>query len=301
MKRSWVFLLLLSMGWSMTGISQPISTALNGVFVKERDKNRKPVPYPSLREADVMWSKTVIRKIDLREKMNLPLFYPIDSIGERKSLIMVLLDAIKSSELTAYSADSPISGREFQTPIGWTQIEQALGAGVDSNYVINPETGESELRVTDSRIEYSEIKSYYVKEVWYFDKKYSSLQVRIIGLCPQREYFKPTSNTLGLEASDIEEEEDEENLVSKKLFWVHFAEARPILARNIVYNTRNDAEYRTYDDLFFSRYFSSYIFQESNVYDDRNVNDYALGIDALLEGQKINETIRIFEEDLWEF
>jgi gliding motility associated protien GldN len=299
MKRIVVSVIVFLIAWSAVSYAQQVPTALNGIYVKERDKNRKPVPYPPLREADVMWSKTVVRKIDLREKMNLPLFYPLDSIGDRKSLIMVLLDAIKSSEITAYDAATMISGREFQKPMAWNDIQAALGGGIDSNYVTDPETGEQVLRVVDKKIDFGEVKSYFVKEIWYFDRKYSSLQVRIIGLCPQREYFKNASNTLGVEESDMEE--DEANLVYKRLFWVHFAEARPIFARNIVYNTRNDAEYRTFDDLFFSRYFASYIFQESNVYEDRNINDYALGINALLEGQKITETIRNFEDDLWEY
>lgn len=300
MKRIVVCILVVLVSWSVVNVrAQQVPTALNGVYVKERDKNRKPVPYPALREADVMWSKTVVRKIDLREKMNLPLFYPLDSIGERKSLIMVLLDAVKSGELLAYDASLVRSGIEFQKPIGWGEVQDALGIGVDTQYVPNPETGENEMRIIERTAKYDEIKSYFLKEVWYFDKKYSSLQVRIIGLCPLREYYKDTQNTLGAEESDMEE--DEANLVYKRLFWINFAEARPIFARNIVYNTRNDAEYRTFDDLFFSRYFSSYIFQESNVYEDRNINDYALGINAILEGQRITETIRNFEEDLWEY
>jgi len=48
------------------------------------------------------------------------------------------------------------------------------------------------------------------------------------------------------------------------------------------------------------RYFSSYISQESNVY-DRKVEDYLSGVDMLLEAEKIRMEIFNFEHDLWEY
>ena len=50
---------------------------LDGVYVKEHTIERTPLPYAYLREADVMWSKRIWRIIDLNEKMNLPLKYPL--------------------------------------------------------------------------------------------------------------------------------------------------------------------------------------------------------------------------------
>ena len=42
------------------------NTSLIGVYSKERDASRRAVPYQFVREADVMWSKTIWRKIDLK-------------------------------------------------------------------------------------------------------------------------------------------------------------------------------------------------------------------------------------------
>jgi len=48
------------------------------------------------------------------------------------------------------------------------------------------------------------------------------------------------------------------------------------------------------------RKFSSYIFKESNVF-DRRIQDYATGIDLLLEGEKIKADIFNKEHDMWTY
>jgi hypothetical protein len=47
----------------------------DGIYVKENSQNKKPIPYTSLRESDVQWSKRVWRKIDLREKKDSGMFF----------------------------------------------------------------------------------------------------------------------------------------------------------------------------------------------------------------------------------
>ena len=63
---------------------------------------------------------------------------------------------------------------------------------------------------------------------------------------------------------------------------------------------KNDAERRTYDDVFWKRMFSSTIIKEANVF-DRSINQYMIGLDALLEANRIKEEIFNLEHDLWEY
>jgi hypothetical protein len=48
-----------------------------------------------------------------------------------------------------------------------------------------------------------------------------------------------------------------------------------------VFNRENDAERRSFEDIFWKRQFSSYITKWSNVY-DRKAQRYKTGLDALL-------------------
>ena len=84
---------------------------LDGVYVREHSPTKSVVPLSYLREADVMWSKKVWRIIDLKEKMNLPFYYPTEKINDRRSLNDILYDAVKEGTLTR---DTVII-REFST------------------------------------------------------------------------------------------------------------------------------------------------------------------------------------------
>ena len=113
------------------------------------------------------------------------------------------------------------------------------------------------------------------------------MDVKIIGICPMQE--------------GRDEITGEPTGFFDPLFWVLFKEARPILANAEIFNLmKNDAERRTYDDIFWKRMFSSYIIKESNVM-DRKVNEYMIGLDAILTSEEIKAEIFNIEHDLWEY
>ena len=258
---------------------------LDGIYPKEHVINRKPIPYPHVREADVMWAKKVWRIIDLREKINLPLYYPINTMDGRFSLIQLLLHGIQYEGLTAYNTRF---NDEFKVSMSPEQVLSALGAGVDTTEV-RQDDGTYAPKIITKEYKPEEVKQILVKEVWFFDRNYSRLDVRIIGLCPIREFVP-----------DVGEGEEAE-VRKSKAFWIYFPEARNLFASNEVFNPRNDAQRRTFDDIFMKRYFGSYITQESNVYNNRRIDQYAVGMEAMLESERIKMEIFDFEHDLWEF
>ena len=67
-----------------SGVSS--SNVLDGIYVKEHVPTKMVVQYTHLREADVMWSKRIWRTIDLRQKQNHPLYYPLEPLSDRRSL-----------------------------------------------------------------------------------------------------------------------------------------------------------------------------------------------------------------------
>jgi len=258
------------------------------VYVNEHIPFKKPIPYAHVREADVMWSKIVWRMIDLRQKQNLPLYYPTKPIGKRMNLTDVLLWGIENEGLTAYSTEDPLN--EFKVQLTQEQLDYNMDAGLDTQNIVDVNTGLMVPTVIQQEPKVDEVKKILIKEKWYFDKQHSVLKVRIIGICPMRVYFK--KDDLGMPTED---------LLTQPTFWVYYPEARNLLAKSIVYNRNNDAQQISYDDFLAQRRFSSYIFAESNVYDNRVVTDYALGVDAMYESDRIKSSIMTFEHDLWEY
>jgi gliding motility associated protien GldN len=262
-------------------------SGLDLIYKKEHIFNKKPIAYPHVREADIMWSKVVWRIIDLREKMNQPLYYPTKAIGDRTNLIELLLKSIKEGGLQAYSAplDDP---NEFKEPITYDQVMANFDAKDRKIGVLNVATGLTDTTTIPGEIKTDEVLQLMVKEMWFFDRKRSVLDVRIIGICPIRVFFEP-------------EDVNKENIQKKKLFWVKYPEARPFLAQKEVFNAFNDSEMRSFDEVFYKRFFHGFIVQETNVANNRTVADYALGIESLQEAERIENMIFQFEHDLWEY
>ena len=262
-------------------------SGLDQIYKRQHINEKKPIPYEPIREADIMWSKLVWRMIDFRQKMNMPLYFPTEAIGDRMSLIKVLMDAVKSEELTAYKP-SIDDLNEFMQPINYDDVLEEFDAQDVVSTATDPVTGEPIEIVVPGTIRTEEVLQLLVKEMWFFDRKRSMMEVRIIGLCPIRVYYKP---------EDLSREE----IQYKKLFWVKFPEAREILAQKEVYNPFNDAERRSYDEIFHKRFFDGFVVQESNVYNNRMIQQYTLGVETLLESERVEDWIYRYEHDLWEY
>jgi gliding motility associated protien GldN len=252
---------------------------------------KKPIPYVYSREADMMWTKTIWRKIDLRQKMNLPLYYPLTAIGNRMNLISLLFYGIDYEGLKIYDATDPQN--EFKQETTKEQVNSLMGVKVDTILVDDPDKPGEKMqkqRTVKREDKINEVKQIWVKEKWFFDKNYSTLQVRIIGLSPVM--ISPRLD---------ENNQPTEEMRTIQLFWVYYPEARNLLASHEIFNRFNDAQAISYDDLFMQRRFDSFIYKESNVYDNRLVSDYTRGVESLLESDKIKDFIRTTEHDLWEY
>jgi len=273
-----VFFLLVLAG------KQSEAQIVNGAFKRNDIIQKKPMPLPSPREADVFWSKKIWRIIDLREKVNLPLYYPTVEMEGRMNLISLILNGIENGQLTPYDASLD---DDFKVPMSFEQVKSSFGAEATTETKKNFDTGEDELITIQGEIRSNDIKQYLIKEEWYFDKQNSTLNVRIIGICPIREFVRP-GDTSG-------------QVQRQKLFWIYYPEARPLLATNLVLNPYNAAQQITFDDLFIKRTFNSYVVTQENVYNNREISAYLTGKEAMLESKRIEDEIFNYEQDLWEY
>lgn len=259
-------------------------TVLDGAYIKEHTKTQRVVAYPFIREADVMWFRRVWREIDLREKINHPLYFPTEPINDRKSLFDVIRQGLLvDGSITAYDAGATGEDDEFKKPLLIDQIKEKLSR-TDTTYTEDINTGEMKPVITQVETGSADIKKYRLKEDWIFDRQRSVMDIRIIGIAPLKEMKGDDGEVRGYQP----------------LFWLYFPELRYVLVNWDVFNRENDAERRSFDHVFWTREFNSQITKVSNVY-DRNVITYKQGIDALLEGEEIKQTLFEFEHDLWNF
>lgn len=258
---------------------------IDGAYQREDVHKRKPTSLPYIREADVMWRKKVWRIIDLREKMNQPLYFPTKEMDGRFNFVNLLLQGIKDGKLTAYDAKSD---DEFKVPMTYEQVKEAFGATTRTRKVRNVDTGELEDKVVQGEIRSDEVKQFMLKEEWIFDKQTSTMNVRIIGICPIQEFYR-------------DDDVNMQDVKRRQVFWIYYPEARELMAANEVFNAQNTARNLSYDDLLLKRKFNSYIVKEENIYNNRAISDYMGSKDAMLESRRIENTIFDYEQNLWDY
>jgi gliding motility associated protien GldN len=251
--------------------------------------NDKPLEYGYVDDRDVLMGKTVWEIIDLSERINFPLYFPIDTanIGsDRRSLYDVLTRAIRSGEISEVYSDS-----YFNTKKSYEDIKASLtridttDAGkeqINAGIAISPEY------IVKQDLTSQDVTQYKIKGYWYFDKRQSELKYRLLGICP----ITPDVYTMNSEEKDYIE-----------LFWVFFPASRDVLHEAKSFNDKNSAMPISFDQILNSRRFNSVIYQEENVYGDRDIKSYMKdnAQNQLLEAERVKEKIRDFEQDMWNY
>lgn len=311
-------------------VNVPTEGIIDGVFIQEHIPTKRMIPYEYVREADAIWSKRVWEYIDLREKINHNLYYPLDKVepyawvrnARRWSLWTIIRQHVLEADLRLFSPYNPVSfgfgakdGYQLKYPIDpqpglnfYTdsifkdEILWYIGKlGPKSDIALTDEYGDNiVITMPDGTMEYQyppqdtvyynseDIVQYRLKEDWFFDKERSVLDVRIIALAPV--IYDQTEDANGVKSISG----------MKELFWLYFPHCRFVFNNYFVFNDKNDAQWMSFDDLFWKRRFNAVIYSESNTY-DRTIETYRSGVDALHESEQIKNEIRNIEHDVWSF
>lgn len=246
-----------------------------------------PLKHDNIRLDDQVYRQVIWRVIDTREKMNMGFTYEADEDNGNQKFLNILLKHIKEGNIGAFSA----ADDRFTTLLTTTDIAQKLSGSsyqVDVPDFEKDPSGQTQKTVT-IRNEFNEesIKAFALKEEVIFDRETSRLHFRILGIAPIQTIFN----------------EDGSERATTRLFWVYYPDLRPLLSRYDAYNPRNMGARMSWEEIFESRYFSSYIYKSTlnNPFDrqlDGIVKDPLM---RLLEGDKIKNTIFNWEQDQWSY
>lgn len=252
--------------------------------------NDKPLPYGYVHDRDILMGKRMWEIIDLDERVNFPLYFPVDgdvmTSPDRRPLYNVLIEGIRDGKITEVYDSS-----YFTTKKSLKDIEASLvridttdagreyfnaGETIPAEYIVK-----TELKAID-------VDSYKIVGYWYFDKRQGELKYRLLGICPSI----PDVYTMGDKEKDYVE-----------LFWVYFPASRDVLHAAKAFNNRNSAMSFTFDHLLNARRFNGVVYLEENVYGDRLIKDYMKenAQMQLLESERVKEKIRDFEQDMWNY
>ena len=271
---------------SMNAMAQQVSTTATS------SNSARPIP-----EHDILFKKTVWRKIDLREKQNKPMF------SENREITKIIMDAVKSGELTAYANDSvnkPLTREEFTGNMTkkdnteeLSEEEKAAGFGQEAEdddawgAALGDKAGKSTTGPVSNEFFAKELYLLELKENIVFDKKRSRMYHDIQTITLK---VPATTNEMGIE-----------NTVAsfKMSDLVRVFRANPETA--VWYNAQNDAQHKNLADAFDLWLFSSYITKISNP-GDRALSDiYGGGQKGLLAAQDAAEALIEYEYSLWSY
>lgn len=317
-------------------IHSPSPGIIDGLYLPANIPTKRLPQYESVREADIVWSKRVWSFIDLRQKINHPLYYPMDEISPvgvwtknstRWSLWTIIRMHIMNGDLTMFSPYNPAlmgfsgwDGDQLKYPIKPQAGENFFTDSVfreQASYYLgevgpqsttpcviedpsDPRFGEIKTRIDENGVEVicypppdttwytsADIVQYRIKEDWFFDKERSVMDRRIIAIAPVR-YTKEMVNGQ-MQITGMEE-----------MFWLYFPHCRYVFNNYFAYNSKNNAQWMSFDDLFWKRMFHATPYKESNIY-DRDISTYRFEFDAIHEAETIKEEIRTIEHDVWSF
>jgi len=256
---------------------------------QKNSDNDKPLAYGYVHDRDILMSRTTWEIIDLADKINFPLYFPIDTANvgpERRSLYDVLIKGIKKGKITEVYTDSYFntkkSFKDIKASLSRIDTTDAGREQLNAGMKISPEY------IVQEDLTSQDVTQYKIKGLWYFDKREGELKYRLLGICP----VTPDVYTMNSEDPEYIE-----------LFWVFFPDARETLYRSTAFNEKNSSMPITFDQILNSRRFNSMIYREENVYGDRDIKDYMRdnAQSQLLESDRVKDKIRSFEQDMWNY
>ena len=232
-------------------------------------------------EADLQWSKTVYRVLDLTKGKNPALYYPDEPNEDGQSMFFIIMRLLANNKISAYEY---LDGREMFTDEYKIKVNEML----DRFHVLYSEAkGSSEKNplyvIDDSDIPGNEILSYYIIEKWSFDTRSNKMRSRVDALCPV-----------------LHRMDEYGGILKFPMFWVKLNDIRPYIAQQFVF-TDDDNNLMRYnlDDFFKLKMYSGDIYKVKNMQNKSLMQLYPDSASLAHARDSIEERLHRFDKNLW--
>lgn len=240
------------------------------------------IPYPTVREEDIIYKIRVWRDIDLRERENRFLMFAKNEFGTH-NLINIIIDLVKTNKITAFSNEND----RFTTPLKVADALAEFSGGLDTVATYNEYGDVSGYQVRRKAIDPDSVYTFRIKEDWFFDKAYGRMMSRIIGIAPVISYRSSTGEILP----------NSEHAV----FWLYYNDLRPLLSKYQTINPRMTGARMQMNEALDQNAFKALIVKS----DYENPGEVSWNVlypnpeDQDLEREKILNIMKNFENSLW--
>ena len=226
------------------------------------------------------WMRTVMRELDLTKDKNAPLYYPVQEVNGTVNFFTKLFQLVSEGKINVYKYLLDYESFEEDNILPFKDMlenfnvyfEEVPASGTQpARYVINA-----------SDIPSGEVKSFYVKESWYFDQNNSLYDVKTLAVCP-----------IAYVLSDIGEQR-------MPMFWAKYEDVQPYIKSDYIMTSNlNNAKRYTVDDYFRHRMFEGEIVKTENLTNLSMQQMYEDPDTLKMEQQKIEDQLLSFKDSLW--
>ena len=258
---------------------------------REEDKKESGMPELTVRAQDMnermtqnignaRWMRVIYRQIDLTKEQNAPLYYPTQPMNGQMNLFSIIFQLVCEGKLSAYEY---LDGYEDFSDNRKLDLKVML----DRCRIFYEETPGKDNEpasfvVNESDIPSGDVRSYYIKEAWYFDQNNSVFDVKTLAICPILTIV------------------DDMGQNTMPMFWIPYENLRPYInTAYIMTSNINNAMTFTLDDYFRRRMFQGDIFKTQNLM-NQPLQAYCPTPDSMKrEQERIENQLITFEKSLY--
>lgn len=264
---------------SRRNMKQKENEASEVLSVRAQSQYTSNVEIPS----DLKWKRDIYRIIDLDKEENTGLYYPDRPTGDKMNLFSTIFKLAIENKIKIYEYN--IDGNEQFNDASIINPKDMLDRfSIYYREKLVNNRRDTVIVIDNSDIPSNEVKSFFVKEVNYFNDRASTYNSTIEALCPV------------LHRTD----EFTMEITKYPMFWVKYKDVEPYLSQStLMASDYNNVSNMTIADFFASKMYKGEIYKTTNRL-NRTLAQYCPNDSTLkAEQEKIEKQLVTFENNLW--